>query len=134
MLEYPRCKGNHDICFYLKWLVILKVKFKENIVIPSLTWDSVKKTWCHDDSSVGIHLLLWQRKKNKADHPVKTYSFRCKKVFMLFRKYTISWSDLNVFSPQKHFMGGGRGSLLEKPAAVLFNKTPSFPILCFQSS
>ena len=62
------------------------MKFKENIVIPSMTWDSVKKTGCHDDHSVGIRLLFWQRKKNKANHPVKMYSFRCKKVFMLYRK------------------------------------------------
>ena len=35
-------------------------------------------------------LLLWQRKKNKAEHPVKTYSFRCKKsIHALFGKYTI---------------------------------------------
>ena len=53
-----------------------------------------------------------------------------KQIIFLGTTILLHTSDLNVFSPQK---GGGR-SLLEKPAAVLFNKTPSFPILCFQSS
>ena len=62
------------------------MKLKEKIVIPSLTWESVKKTWCHDVSSVGIRSLLRQKKKNKANHPVNMYSFRCKKsIHALFR-------------------------------------------------
>ena len=57
-----------------------------------------------------------------------------KQIIFLDTTILLHTPDLNVFIPQKHFWGGGGGSLLEKPAVVLFNKTPSFPILCFQSS
>ena len=43
---------------------------------------------------MGIRSLLQQKKKNKANHPVKTYSFRCKKsIHALFGKYTIPQSS-----------------------------------------
>ena len=43
-------------------------------VIPSFAWDSVENLMPRR-FSVGIRLLLCQRKKNSADHPVKMYNF-----------------------------------------------------------
>ena len=62
------------------------MKLKEKIVIPSLTWDSVKKTWCHNDSSVGIRSLYDRKRKTKPITQSKRIVFDVKKYSCFIRK------------------------------------------------
>ena len=64
MLVFPRCRGDHDICFLSEIIWILEVKLKEN-VISSLAWDSVIKFDATTVHSVGIRLLYAEEEKTK---------------------------------------------------------------------
>ena len=64
MLVFPRCRGDHDICFLSEIIWILEVKLKEN-VISSLARDSVIKFDATMVHSVGIRLLYAEEEKTK---------------------------------------------------------------------